>query len=103
MILQHSFHNETRSDKHVPVHALAWLAVQRRHGYRPVHHWHMAVLAGLLGRVVAMLPLLERHLLRELRQLLTLRPKRRSVQRMAGPAKTRIAHMVALRREVSGR
>src|ERR1700681_4812397 len=63
----------------------------------------MAVLAGLLGRVVAMLPFLERHLLRELRHLLTLRPERRSVQRMAAPAKTRIAHMVAFRRDVCRR
>ncbi len=79
MILQHPFHNEIRSDKHVPVHALAWRAVQCRHRYSLVHHRHMAILAGLLGRVVAMLPLLERHLLGELRQLLTLRPERRSV------------------------
>src|SRR6266851_4174072 len=63
----------------------------------------MAVLAGLLGRVAAMLPLLERHLLRELRQLLTLRTKRRSEQRMAAPAKTRITHMVAPGREVRRR
>src|SRR3977135_3506873 len=103
MILQHSLHNEIRSDKHMPAHALAWRAVQRRYRYSLVHYRHMAVLTGLLGRVVAMLPLLERHLLRELRQLLTLRPKRRSVQRMEGPAKTRLAHMVALRREVRRR
>src|SRR4029079_4540740 len=95
MILQHPFHDEIRSDKHMPVHALAWLAVQRSHRYPLLHHRHMAVLASLLSRVVAMLPLLERHLLRELRQLLTLWPERCSVQRMATPAKTCIAHMVA--------
>src|SRR5580704_12012562 len=74
MILQHPFHDEIRSDKHVAMHALAWRAVQRRHRDSLGHRRHMAVLAGLRGRVVAMLPLLERHLLRELRQLLTLRP-----------------------------
>src|ERR1700681_3345715 len=63
----------------------------------------MAILAGLLCRVVAMLPLLEGHLLRELRHLLTLRPKRRSIQRMAASAKTRIAHMIAFRRDVRRR
>ena len=90
MILQHSFHDEIRSDKYVPVHALARRAVHRRHRYCLIHDRHMAVLAGLLGRIVAVLPLLERHLLRELRQLLTLRPKCRSVQRSGnsrrGPA-----------------
>src|SRR5712671_4590192 len=103
MILQHPFHNEIRSNKRVPVHALAWLAVQRRYRYSLVHHRHMTVLARLPSRVVAMLPLLERHLLRELRQLFTLRPERRSVQRMAAPAKTRIAHMVAPGRKVRRR
>src|SRR5690349_11739691 len=63
----------------------------------------MAVLAGLLGGVVAMLPLLVGNLLGEPRQLLTLRPKRRSDQRMAAPAKTRLAYMVAPGREVRRR
>src|ERR1700674_1476604 len=63
----------------------------------------MTVLARLLGRVFTMLPLLERHLLWELRHLLTLRPERRSDQRVAAPAKTRIAHMAAERREVRRR
>src|ERR1700686_1323644 len=63
----------------------------------------MAVLAGLLGGGVAMLPFLEWHLLWELRELLTLRPERRCVQCMAAPAKTRIAHMVAPRWDVRRR
>ena len=51
-----------------------------------------------------MLPLLERHLLGEPRHLLALRPQRRGNQRMAAPAEPRVAHLVALRRQVgSGR
>src|SRR5580692_12923437 len=63
----------------------------------------MAILARLRSRVVAVLPFLERHLLRELRHLLTVGSKRRSVQSMAAPAESSIAHMVAPGREVRRR
>src|SRR5580693_7435545 len=99
MILQHPFHNEIRSYKTVSVHTVAQRAVERRHSYRLLHHRHMAVLARLPGRVIAMLPLLVRNLFGKSRYLLAFRPKRRSDQRVAASAKTRIAHMVAPRRE----
>src|SRR6202035_4210755 len=102
MILQHSFHDEIRADKNVPVHTLARLAVKRRHGYWLIHTGHMAFLAGLRRRVIAVLPLLKRHLLGESRQLLAVRSERRSDQGMTAPAKTRVANVVALGREVRG-
>src|ERR1700719_3071487 len=102
MILQHSFHNEIRSNEYVAVHALARWTVKRRHGHRLVYARHMTILASLLGRVVAMLPLLERHLFRELRELLTVFPERSSEQRMAAPAKTRVTNVVGLRWNVCG-
>src|ERR1700730_2130676 len=100
MILQHSFHNEIRSNEDVPVHTLTRLAVKRRHRYGLIHEGHMAFLTGLRRRIVAMLPLLERHLLREPCHLLAVRSKRRRDQRMAAPTQASIANVVAPRWEV---
>src|SRR5258706_5865285 len=63
----------------------------------------MAVLTCVRSCIVAMLPLLVWHLLREPRQLLTLRPQRGSDQRMATPAEACIAYVVAPGREVRRR
>src|ERR1700737_4870170 len=85
------------------MHSLAWRAVQRRDGHSLIYQRHVAVLAGLLVRVVAMLPLLEGYLLRELHEMLTVRAKCRGVERMATAAETGIAHVVRLGREVRRR
>src|ERR1700688_1922929 len=102
MILQHSFHNEIRSNEYVTMHALAQWAVKRGHSHRLVHAGHMTILTGLRINIVAMLPLLEWHLFRELRELLTVFPERTSEQRMAAPAKTRVTNVVGLCRNVCG-
>ena len=68
-----------------------------------LNHRHVAVLAALFFAKVALQPLLIRHLLRKLADLLSSGSQRRGDQRVAGRAQFRLPDVIALGRTVSAR
>jgi hypothetical protein len=71
--VEHPGHEEVSALEGVAAHVPTWVGKDPRHGGLPFHHGHVAVLAGGVPGVGAVLPFQVRRLLRELSHLLTVR------------------------------
>src|SRR5580704_201389 len=104
IVAENPLHEEVCPNKRVMPRALAQLSEERGDWSLFFHLGHMARLATAFAGVIAVLPLLVRHLLGQSPGGFAVLAQGSCVQRVAGSAKSRIANLRAFfRKESSGR